>query len=317
MIDLLAYVTRLVIPTGATTSPRVEIGTDLPTDLVAFYALAGETAIAGTVYYAGGPTDPYTYDILVETGSGAGVTALGGRDSFGVVRETSRIGSGIMEFLQAQINIFGATPVELNDNSYIGLNDTSDLRMFDAGTSIDMILGSFFARTGSLVEIEPGAAFVIDGVSAPRSLAGEDFQTGNSAAVTAETVVHTIANMVFVEGRAYRITCGSRVETSNANGRARFRLRKTNAAGAQWGDLGTIATTGTAGDDCATPGSAVYLVRAAGAGSDLTATLVLTLEHLAGGANTATMLGSATNPRYLVAHDVGASGDYPGALAVT
>lgn len=156
--------------------------------------------------------------------------------------------------------------------------------------------------------------FLLNGVSQGRGTAGNSILTSSSANVTAETVVNSFT-MTFQDSRAYSIRFGGRIDTSDANGRPRCRLRKTNVAGTQWGDFGGWTTNVNVGEDLGVA-SETILRRATGAG-DLTATVCLTLEHLAGGANTARLVASATNPFWFGAEDIGTESLYPGAVSVT
>jgi hypothetical protein len=166
---------------------------------------------------------------------------------------------------------------------------------------------------GTILELANFTEFKIGAVSQPRGQVGNSILTASSANVTAETVVNSFS-LSFLEGRAYSIRFGGRVDTSDANGRPRMRLHKTNVAGTLWGDFGGWTTGATVGEDQAVASETILRRTAAGT---LNATVALTLEHLAGGANTARLVASATNPFWFGAFDIGAAADFPGAVAVT
>lgn len=140
----------------------------------------------------------------------------------------------------------------------------------------------------------------------PPSVPQGIFSTSNSSAInTTETVVLTATNVVFRAGVAYEahVHCGL---FGDAVGRlASVRLRKTNAAGADWGEYYRMETKGISGATAVPGGGMLYLVRTAA--TDLTATVVVTLQASAG---TVTMLASAATPRRLVIVPVGDATDF-------
>src|SRR5262249_41354695 len=79
-----------------------------------------------------------------------------------------------------------------------------------------------------------------------RGYVARAYQSTDSAAVTAETVVLTASSFAYQPGRSYRAHYGNLVSSSNASGRAGFRLRKA-AGGLLLGYSGIIT--------CQTPGS--------------------------------------------------------------
>lgn len=149
-------------------------------------------------------------------------------------------------------------------------------------------------------------------ISVPRGQRGSSSSTSNSAAVgTTETVIVTISNFVWRANRAYRCEYGPSIVTSLTTNVGQFRIRKTNAAGTLWGNAGAHGPSGSS-----PPINAMgqFFVRR-NTGSDLTATIVLTLQAQTSG--TATQQGTADTPRYLTVVDVGHAADHPFAFAVT
>lgn len=138
--------------------------------------------------------------------------------------------------------------------------------------------------------------------------------TGDSASVTAETVIATISNFVFRDGRAYKASYGPRARGNTAGDDAIFNLRKTNAAGTLYGEGGRhpiIVANGTINAH-----GHWFIRRNFGAG-DLTATVVLTIQSVLGGGATVHQRATGTTPRYLLIEDVGPANYYQFAFSVT
>lgn len=134
-----------------------------------------------------------------------------------------------------------------------------------------------------------------------RGFVARAVDTADSAAVTAETVVLTASQYTYPNGRAFRASWGNLVSTSNANGAAGFRVRKTNAAGQVLGFGGLCPPAAVAGRLCNGYGE-VYFRNNSGA--DITTFIALTLQNFDGGANTAQHRVTAGLKRWFVIEDV-------------
>lgn len=218
-------------------------------------------------------------------------------------------------FIEAYRTISSGVPILRLPPTGIGfdLTATPTTQIFSGSAGVLDIQGDTQIRFGTIANAQ---ADVYNGaVSQARGYSNYVSDSASSANVTAETAVLVLSSCVFASTRTYRITFGNRLDTSNANGRARLRLRKTStAAGTLWVDFGTVLTSATAGEDGPATGTGI-LRRTAG--TDLTTDICLTLEHLAGGANTARLVASAALPSWIYMEDIGASSDFPGAVDVT
>lgn len=149
-------------------------------------------------------------------------------------------------------------------------------------------------------------------ISMDRGQRGSTQSSSNSAAIgTTETAILTISSFVWRANRAYRVEFGYSHVTSLTTNVGWYRLRKTNAAGTLWGDNGAFGPSGAPPKIHA---QGVFWVRR-NTGSDLTATVVLTL--VASSAGTVTQQGDATAQRHLRIKDAGDAADFPWAFAVT
>lgn len=136
------------------------------------------------------------------------------------------------------------------------------------------------------------------------------FATADSAAVTAETVVLTTGVFTFLDGRAYRVKWGGLVSTSNANGAAGFRVRKTNAAGQVLVFGGLAVPSAVANRTCNAYNEGYF---SNNTGAPIVATIALTLQNFDGAANTATHKvgsGGAPTNRWMVVEDAGDTNAY-------
>lgn len=277
----------IVGPTG--TQTWVVSGSSIPAALVTFYA--GVTIGSVILQFTSQSPDRYTYMLAV--------TATVGTDVF---------------WAMGQVN--NGTVVE----HYSYTTDSSSVinrpkyRGAAAGSSETYTAQGVAIGSGGTIGFNDWDLTCDGGVSMPRGVRGNDTQTANSAAVTAETVLMSFT-VPYLAGRAYRVTVGGRVAASNASGRTRVRIRKTNAAGTIWGDYGVVAGSLTAGDAQPMQGSTV-LVRSAG--TDLNGvTTCLTLQNLAGGANTSNIVSAAVAPSIFDIVDIGPASAYPSAVAVS
>lgn len=274
----------IVGPAGIQT--RVVSGSDIPSELVTFYNPL--TIGAAFLQFSSESPNRYTYSLSITSAVATSVNWASGQVNNGTVtqfEQWSTTSGGVVTRFHSSAG--GGTHIYENTSGVIGSPGTIAYNNWDV---------------------------TADGFSQARGTIANSILTASSANVTAETVVNSFS-MSFRSGRAYSIRFGGRIDTSDANGRPRCRLRKTNVAGTQWGDFGGWTTNVNVGEDLAVA-SETILRRTAG--TDLTGiTVCLTLEHLAGGANTARLVASATNPFWYGAMDIGAAADYPGAVDVT
>ncbi len=159
-----------------------------------------------------------------------------------------------------------------------------------------------------MTTIQPGMKLTAARLNpAPPGIA---YSPSTSAAIgTTETVVLTIPNMVFKAGKAYKVTMKAMMYGSVAGALGNFRVRKTNASGADWGEYGRTRCEGTnSGSSVGVGGSPLYLTRSAN--TDLTADVVLTCSANTG--NTVTLWASAATPRTFLIEEVGDAADYLG-----
>ena len=135
---------------------------------------------------------------------------------------------------------------------------------------------------------------------------GKAFTTSQSSAIgTSETVALTVTSMLFKAGWAYRAFIRTAVYGSAAGVQASFRLRKTNAAGADWGELGRVRCEGTTLGTSAMANGSLILTRSAV--TDLTTDVALVVAASTG---TVTLWAGAASPRYLVIEPIGSAADY-------
>ena len=158
--------------------------------------------------------------------------------------------------------------------------------------------------------LSPEVIFNLGGTDMGRGFRHVESQTVSSGAIGAEAVVLTIANHLFRDGRAYRITMEGAVAGSAAGNLAFLRLRKTNAAGQALGDFSRFGPT-PAGALGMNVGGTRFISNVSGA--DITADLVLTLASNVG---TCTMIANGQMPRYILSEDCGAATDYVNAVNI-
>lgn len=123
---------------------------------------------------------------------------------------------------------------------------------------------------------------------------------------TTETLSLTVAGVTFRAGWAYEVQIRGSVYGTAAV-QALFRLRKTNLAGADWGEYGRVRAEGTSAGLSASALGSIVLVRSAT--TDLTADVALTIVATSGTVN---VFASATSPRYVVVRPCGWATEYAG-----
>ncbi|MFF0469325.1 hypothetical protein ACFYPX_18075 [Micromonospora zamorensis] len=123
---------------------------------------------------------------------------------------------------------------------------------------------------------------------------------------TTETVSLTVPGVMFKAGWAYEVQMRTAVYGTAAV-QALFRVRKTNAAGTDWGEYGRVTCVGTSAGVSAMANGSIVLLRSAS--TDLTADVALTIVASSGTVNA---FASATSPRYVVVRPCGFASEYVG-----
>jgi hypothetical protein len=289
------------VPFGAgPNDPFIDIGTNPPALLVAYYATLGVSCVAAEIFQTS--ANNYWFRAVV---IGGGITGVG----YGVVAGTT-----VADVHEVEQSIFTAGIAAIlygfNGNAIFQFGSTfgtagiADVRIALGSTLTIKGHASFVSNPWGALAIETLAPFTIEGISAPRGVRAYVDSTVNSAAVGAEAVVLTLPAFDVLDGRVYSFEIRAPLTASVAN-TSNIRLRKTDAAG-QLIDLrsrGFVA--GALGDVIIEVG---HFCRAAGAGDLAAVTFVVTLAASAG---TTTMNATTTSLRYAKITDVGAVSDAP------
>lgn len=131
-------------------------------------------------------------------------------------------------------------------------------------------------------------------------------------AATTEVVALTIASFTFRAGFAYRAVFRAGVASTTAGLYLNYRVRKTNAAGTDYGEF--FRTPNITGNPVASALGTIYLLRTAG--TDLTTDVCLTVQP--GSATAITNYANASSPRFLIIEPAGFASSYAGlGIAVT
>lgn len=149
-------------------------------------------------------------------------------------------------------------------------------------------------------------------------LIGRSVIDANSADIgTTETVVETISNITFENGRAFEIVLDTLYSLNRTDARGRIRVRKTNTSGAEyvtWFDY-TVQTADS------NRGISLRKKILNTSGSDVTMNLVLTLDEQSGlltPTATIRLAGNSTNAvGYFEVWDIGDADDFPGINTVS
>ena len=176
-------------------------------------------------------------------------------------------------------------------------------------TFLERVSSGRLQLTGSLTVTND---LIVDGTSQGRGYVSSTTSgTGSGPIGNVVTTVHTLANITFKAGRAYKASFGTAVESSLDGVLCRFGIRKTNASGTGLWDFADYPTFGLSD---AHVGGDGYIRR--NAATDLVATIVLTLQTITGG-QTTTLLANSTGPRFFLLEDVGSASQYSFATAIT
>jgi hypothetical protein len=295
--SILAGLRQLVLPWGAPTgAPQLVLAQGAPALLTAFYA--PNSIVASEIAYASA-TD-YAYRVWVSILSTGEQSVAEGWVHAGAVYEGLAGYFDPSSGVPRTINVgdfFGARA----DGTFLNLNGVT-------GAPLNPAAGNY-----SALNLGNYADLTLSGISAGRGILQNALasSTVSSAAVGAETVVLTMTNVLFPQGRAFCCDFGSMMTASLGTNVGEFRLRATNAGGTPYGDTGAFGPSAAAANIHA--GGQFFLRRAFG--SDFTVTVVLTLQASGGG--TVTQVGTVFGPRFVLIRDIGAYSDYPNAVSVT
>lgn len=133
------------------------------------------------------------------------------------------------------------------------------------------------------------------------------FATTDTATITAETVTFTFPSVTLVEGTAYRVDGGSRID-AGAGSRTILRLRKTNIAGAIVAESPSFFGIGAG--ILASANWRSFITPA----TTLTSPFVYTLTATGAGAIGS---GNAVSPRFASITPVGRASEYPQSVVVS
>lgn len=137
---------------------------------------------------------------------------------------------------------------------------------------------------------------------------GKAFSTAVQVlATTTETASLTITGMTFVAGIAYEASMRCGIATAATGTLASMRLRKTNAAGADWGEY--FRFEGKASPVMSAI-SSIFLIN--NTQTDVVSDVCLTAQSSVAAANALNIYANANSPRYLVIKPAGFASDYVG-----
>lgn len=287
----------LYLPEDATPDEaQFVIDSAVPAELQTYYStLYGDTVLFAMLWYYGGTPNDYYYEcstILGVSGPIFGYGYVRNGDVYEMGVQISNVGTN-------RFTRIGSHAAAINDQDPISINISR------GGAGATAVMGSLF-RIGTDVDL------TLDDRSHGRGLLTSTSSTSNSSAIgTTETAVLTISNAVFRARRAYALRYGLQITCSLGTNVGVFRARKTNATGTLWGGTPAYGPSG-APPNIAAQGE--FVIRRA-ADTDLTATVVLTLQ--ASSAGTATHIGANPSARYLRIVDIGDEADYPEAFSIT
>lgn len=318
---------QLIIPsTAGPNDARIEVGADMPADLVAKYGGLGdpETIVGGIVFYKGTATQAYFYLILTRSAGLSTRLCIGGRTEstleIGEYFNIQVFNSGGFSITWGRFSDALATLMEttiINNNltfeddtfsPQLIMSDNTSILMHDNASMTWIDTSIFYMFVGAIMRWFDGAELEYDGFSMGRGPRPRVDSATGTAAVAAETVALTTPNITFRNGRAYRVRWATDQVSSVANVVA-FRVRRTGIAGTVVYLAQFPVPTGAGAQH--RKSDEFYLKNSSGA--DVTDVLVLTHRPSAG---TTTGIGSATQVRYLEAEDCGEAGEYPNAFAI-
>jgi hypothetical protein len=279
--SLFANLTQFNVPTGG--PPDISIGADIPAAITAFYTGHGEAIISAILLRKDAATLDYLG--LVITASSNPVLVIGSL-SGGVVFEALRVTA-----TQIDLGLYQNAVLQAHNSSQLQFIDSSNISFLN----------------GSSLSLATGTGFDIDGRQQARGLVAQIERTTDSAAIGAETVVLTLPNTVYRDGRAFEIRVRQDVVSSAAGNFTVNRIRRgTTTAGAQVALRSFPTFTANTVNDWT-----VELRNTSG--SNVTQQMVLTLNTTAG---TTTQKGGTNTISTVEVWDIGLATDYPNRAAI-
>lgn len=179
---------------------------------------------------------------------------------------------------------------------------------FDGETTMTVrrfaVIGSYWPYPGERVFMEPGGTgYVIMGaLPSSVTMPGRDRITATITDIGAEQVVLSVP-FTFKGGWAYEVKVRGQVY-GTAGLQGHFRLRKTSAAGADWGEYGRVPCSGNLPGQANMVNGSIFLLRTAS--TSLTATVTLTCARNSGAASdTVNFLATLASPAYMMIVPIG------------
>lgn len=160
----------LTLPFGAGPgTPSIVAAGDasqLPADLVAFYAGFGETVVAGFIFNSA--TNAYDYQVLVVDGTGRPFMCFGGRDTGLVIGESYRL-SESGGFSQLAFGLHGLVNAEFRNGSDFQMLDNGSLVVGDnaildmQSSAVQLFSNSTFAQynSGTFASFQAGSNLLL------------------------------------------------------------------------------------------------------------------------------------------------------------
>lgn len=137
---------------------------------------------------------------------------------------------------------------------------------------------------------------------------GKQFSSSTQVlATTTETVTLTITGMTFVAGLAYEASMRAGVFSAASGTLVNFRLRKTNAAGLDFGEFYRFEGKGA---PVMSAISSIILIN--NTSSDITTDVALTGQSSVAAANAISIYANSSSPRFLTIRPTGFAVDYVG-----
>lgn len=134
--------------------------------------------------------------------------------------------------------------------------------------------------------------------------------TNQSLNTTTETVALTIAGFTFRAGYAYECTMRMGIRSSVAGTLVNMRIRKTNAAGTDWGEYYRFEGKGPGGGQTMSCLGTIYLLN--NTGTDVTTDVALTAQSSLAATDAIVMVGLTASPRFFTVRPAGFAIDYAG-----
>lgn len=321
MKSLYAFLRNIVAPTDAVPGePQIQLGPEIPdavrdavhTDVGSKWTVYAVIMYkrTDTLYWYDAlctPDSPTAFgSMLVARGSIDGTLASvgqvwsysgsigGNRHRIGASQFDMDIAIGGSPDTSTGIKI-AKSPLSVSGEMHIGNADGSVEISALTGVDIDTV-------------VDAQLGYRAGGVDIGRGIVASRVFTSDSASITAEAEIAAVPDVPEETGRVFRVEVWGRFEGTTAGAMARWRLRKTNASGAQMVDFGSRPVLSTATVDASSCVWAYYKR----VGATTTQDVSLTLESLGGGS--VKMLGTSNVPWGITITDVGSTADWPSGI---